>query len=382
MLMKSLKKKVVLLGFKGDCAGRHYNKILIEMAREKKIDLIFADLGEPKNVLESLTLEETKKLIKEGIIQYLDLQNPADIKKYKNLSNIDVVFIITPDITHCGIVKDLVGKAKRIFIEKPLDSILRNVRLLEDYKDINKIVFLYDHYLGKFFDFQLKTDEWIKQKIIGKISKIEFRLLEPEIIPHHRIAALDTGMIHDLASHGLAILAALPSKWAYPESIILKKIKVLKVKVAKYFKCKIKGTSFAKIDLKIPVGKNAIFCELRVGKGVGKRVDKSLKITGSEGKIFVDIQNYSFVISDLRKRKIQEGKLSQYFAEFFIHSAIDFKKPPSKIPGAMPFESGKEILYILDEMVWKGEPKGRFPKHPVGSSFSEIENIIEKKIKK
>ena len=83
--MKSLKKKVVLLGFKGDCSGRFYNKILTQMALEEKIELTCVDFGKPKNVLEIPSQEEMEKLIKKKKIQYLNLENSNDIKKYRNL---------------------------------------------------------------------------------------------------------------------------------------------------------------------------------------------------------------------------------------------------------------------------------------------------------
>jgi len=104
-----------------------------------------------------------------------------------------------------------------------------------------------------------------------------------------------------------------------------------------------------------------------------------LKITGSKGEIFADIQNFYFAISDSKRKTIKKGNLSKYFAESFLSSSLDFKKPLFKIPGAMPFEAGKEILFILDEAEWKKEPAGEYPKYAVGSSFSEIEKGIERK---
>ena len=233
--------------------------------------------------------------------------------------------------------------------------------------------------MGKFYAFQLKTDEWIKRNIIGEIKKIEFQLLEPEIIPPYRIAALDNGMIFDLFSHGVTVITSVPSKSVYPEAMVLKKLRILKVKVAKYLGCKTKGASYVKVDFEIPIEKNIIFCEVRVGKGVGKGPQKFLKITGSKGEIFADIQNFYFIISDQRGKTIKKGSLSRYFAESFLSAAIDFKKPLFKIPGAMPFEAGKEILFILDEAEWKKEPAGKYPRYAVGSSFSKIEKIMERK---
>lgn len=375
-------KKVVLLGFKGDGSGRHYNRVLLEMASQGKIDLICVDYGKPENVLGKPSFEEMQKLIESGKVYYLDLANPGDFEKYKNLSGIDVVFIVTPDITHCQVAKDFLGKTKRIFIEKPLDAILRNVRILEDFPKVNKVVFGYDHYLAKTYPFQVKTDEWLRERIIGDLKEIEFRLLEPDIISPHRIKALDRGMIYDFFPHGLSVAAATPSPFAYPAPAILKEVRLLKVLVAKYFGCKTNGTSFVKIDFGIPYRQRDIFCRAWIGKGVGKKFEKTLKIIGSNGEIFVDIRDFKFSVSDSAGKIIKEDKLLYDYEKAFLSAAIDSKKSLSQIPGALSFEAAKEILYILDEAKWRSEPRGKSPIYKVDSSIFEIENIIKTKLNK
>lgn len=373
-------KKVVLLGFKGDGAGKHYNRVLLELAEKRKIDLICVDCGMPENVLGKPALQEMEKLIKTRKVRYLDLNNPADLESYKNLSEISVVFIVTPDITHCQVAKDFLGTTKRIFIEKPLDAILRNVRILEDFPKVGKVVFGYDHYLAKSYPFQVKTDEWLKEGIIGDLREIEFRLLEPDVVPPHRIKALDRGMIYDFFPHGLSVAVATPSPFAYPDQVILKKVRLLKVLVARYFGCKTNGISFVKIDFEIPDRGRNIFCQARIGKGVGKEFEKTLRIRGSKGEIFVDIKNYHYAILDEKGKKIKEDKLLYDYEKAFLTAAIDFKKTLSQIPGALPFGAAKETLYILDEARWRSEPRGKSPIYKVGSSVSEIEKIIKTKL--
>ena len=372
-------KKVVLLGFKGDGCGRHYNRVLLDLAQKRKIELICLDYGLPENVLGQPSLQEMERLIKERKVCYLDLENHSNIESYKNLSEIDVVFIVTPDITHCQVAKDFLGKAKRIFIEKPLDAILRNVRILEDFPKVEKVVFGYDHYLAKFYPFEVKTDEWLKEEIIGQLKKIEFRLLEPGEIPGHRIKALDRGMIYDFFPHGLAVMVATPSQFAYPDLAILKRVRLLRVLVAKYFGCKISGVSFVKIDFEIPY-KGNIFCRAVIGKGVGKHFEKSLRIVGSKGEIFVDIQNFHYTILDEKGRKVKEDKLLYDYDKEFLLAALDFKKKLFQIPGGLAFGAAKETLYILDEARWRSEPRGKPPIYKVGVSVSEIEKIIQEKL--
>lgn len=372
-------KKVVLLGFKGDGCGKNYNRVLLELAEKRKIDLICVDYGLPENVLGQPSLQEMEKLIKERKVCYLDLENPSDVESYKNVSEIDVIFIVTPDITHCQVAKDFLGKAKRIFIEKPLDAILRNVRILEDFPGVEKVVFGYDHYLAKFYPFEVKTNEWLKEGIIGKLKKIEFRLLEPGKIPSHRLFALDRGMIYDFFPHGLAVIVATPSQFAYPDLAILKRLRLLRVLVAKYFGCKISGVSFVKIDFEIPY-KGNIFCQAIIGKGVGKKIEKTSRIIGSKGEIFVDIPNFHYTILDEKGKKVKEDKLLYDYSKEFLLATLDFKKKLSQIPGALPFGAAKEILYILDEARWKSEPRGKPPVYKVDSSVSEIEKIIQKKL--
>jgi len=374
-------KKVVLLGFKGDACGRIYNKILIDLAKKGKINLTCVDMGLPENVLGVPSLKEMEELIKFRKLSYLDLSDPSEKEIYQSLSDIDVVFVVTPDITHSQVTKDFLGKAKRIFIEKPLDAILRNVRVLEDFPKAKETIFGYDHYLAKFYPFQVKTDQWLKEKIIGELRKIEFRLLEPGRIPPHRIKALDRGMIYDFFPHGLATIIAIPSPFAYPDPKLLKKVSLQEVLVARYIGCKISGVTFVKINFEIP-WKNKIFCEAIIGKGIGKEFEKTLRIIGTEGEIFVNIPNFYYSILDKNGKKVKEDKLLHDFAKEFIFSALDFKKGISQIPGALPFESAKEILYILDEARWKSKPVGKPPIYRVGATVSEVEKIIEERLSK
>ncbi len=374
-------KKVVLLGFKGDACGKIYNPVLIDLAKKGKIDLICVDFGLPENVLNSPSLKEMETLLKSRKVSYLNLSDPADKIAYQNLSDIDVVFIVTPDITHCKIANDFLGKAKRIFIEKPLDAILRNVRIIEDFPNVEKIVFGYDHYLAKFYPFEVKTDIWLKENLIGKLEKIEFSLLEPGKIPNHRLKALDKGMIYDFFPHALAVIVAVPSPFAYPDVKFLKKVKLHRVLTAKYLGCKINGVTFGKIDFEISL-KESIFCQAIIGKGVGKFPEKTLRIIGTEGEIFVDIQKFYYFILNKEKKKVKEGKLLSDYPKEFILSALDFKKKLSQIPGALPFESAKEILYILDEARWIKQPLGKPPIYKINSSVSEIEKKIEERISK
>jgi len=372
-------EKIVLLGFKGDCCGRNYNRILIELALKRKIELICVDYGKPKNILGSPSLREMERLIKEKKVQYLDLGNPNDVKKYDNLSNIDVVFVVTYDINHCKCARDFLGKARRIFIEKPLDATLRNVRLIENFPRVEKIIFGYDHYLSKFYPFQIQINKWSDQGIVGKVQEIEFRLLESSIVPPYRIKSLDRGMIYDLFSHGVAV-ATTPSRWVYPDPKILKNLRILKVEAAQYAECEIKGCTFAKIDFEIPIGEKYVLCRAKVGKGIGKKPEKTLRITGSKGKILVDIEKYNFTILNLKGKIIKRGNLDLNYAEAFLSAATDFGKPLSQIPGAMTLEVAKEMIFILDDAEWRKEPKGKFPRYAVGSNVSEIEAIIKKKI--
>lgn len=375
-------RRIVLLGFKGDGCGKHYNRVLLELAEKGKIDLICADYGIPENVLGKPSLAEMEKLLKARKVRYLDLQKPSDQESYKNLSNIDVVFIVTPDITHCHVAEGFLGKTKRIFIEKPLDAILRNVRILEDFPKVGKIVFGYDHYLAKSYPFQLKTDEWLQKGLIGELREIEFRLLEPKIISPHRAKALDRGMIYDFFPHGLSVAVATPSRFAYPDPLILKNVRLVKVQVAKYFGSKMSGTSFVKVDFEIPHQGRNIFCQSWIGKGVGQEHEKTLRIIGTKGEIFVDIKNCRYVVLDEKGKKTKEDKLLYDYEKAFLTSAVDFKKTLAQIPGALPFESAKETLYILDEARWRSEPAGKSPIYKVGSSVSEIEKIIKEKLSK
>ena len=155
--MKSLKKKVVLVGFKGDCAGRHYNKTLIKMALRGKIDLICVDFGIPKNILESPAMEEMKKLVKERVVQYIDLNNPRDIKKYRRLSKIDAAFIATPDVTHCLVARDFLKKNEEDFYRKTIRRYFEKYKTARNLSESRKGSFSLRSLFGEILRFSAKN---------------------------------------------------------------------------------------------------------------------------------------------------------------------------------------------------------------------------------
>jgi len=362
-------KKVVLLGFKGDCCGRHYNKTLIEMVLREEIELICVDYGEPENVRGVPSLKEMISLINQKKAEYLDLQRSEDKKKYQELKDIDFVFVVTWDKTHCQIAQDFLGRTKAILIDKPLDAFLRNVdRFLGDVPQ--NVVFGFDHYLAKFYPFLTKINEHIER--IGAPEAIEFRLLEPIAIPTHRIVALDRGMIYDLFSHGLAVIGGVMSRQTNPDPNLLRKFEIEKVRAAKYLGVPIRGDTYAYVKIKQPFEIQA-----RVGKAVGWEPDKILKVQCSKGEVFADIQNFKFSIFDLAGNKVEEGNLFPDYAEKFLKTLID-KGVSLQTPGVMSFEAAKEILFILDETEHR-VPPGELPGYPPGSTIEEIEDLIDKK---
>lgn len=359
-------KRVVLLGFKGDCCGRHYNQTLIEMALREEIELICVDYGEPVNVRGVPSEEEAVSLINQRKISYLDLNKRKDKRKYESLDNIDFAFIVAWDKTHCRIARDFLGKAESIFIDKPLDAFLRNAqRFLGEVGQ--GIVFGFDHYLAKFYPFLTKINQYLEE--IGDLEEIEFRLLEPTAIPTHRVEALDRGMIYDLFSHGLAVVCSVMSKQTNPNLDCLRELEIAEVRAAKYLGVSIRGDTYAFIKINQPLEIRA-----RVGKAVGWEPDKILKIRGQKGEILVDIEHFRFFASDLAGNKIEEGGLFRDYAEKFLKTLIN-KGSSLEVPGVMSLEAAREILFVLDEAEHR-IPLGGLPIYLPGHTVEEIENLI------
>ena len=140
---------------------------------------------------------------------YLDKANPGHYARYLNLRP-DVVFVVTPDFTHCAIAQQWIGKTPLIFVEKPFDSHIGNVdefiRALGNQHERRTLVFGLDHF--QFYAARIHTlRPQIEEHLGGAIASASFYLTEERPIEPQRVRTLQHGLTLDLLPHFIALLS-------------------------------------------------------------------------------------------------------------------------------------------------------------------------------
>jgi hypothetical protein len=184
----------------------------------------------------------------------------------------DVVFVVTPDATHCDVAEEWLGRAKMMFIEKPFDASFKRAldftQLLKQYPET--LVYNIDHYFIKAFPF-FRNKPYL-MGLIGNIVSARFFLLESQNIDPNRASSLVKGMIFDLGSHGFSIYESIGE---------LSTINLLDIFAASYEDSPIPTETFAYIPFYIQSGyRDKTRSEIIVGKS-HKKNQKYIELCGS-----------------------------------------------------------------------------------------------------
>ena len=138
---------------------------------------------------------------------YYDKVDPHEFRLYQGLRP-DVVFIVTPDFTHCAIAREWLGKTPLIFVEKPFDSQLDNVNalLLELGRQRPDTAILgLDHY--QFYALPIhKLMGEIETHLGRALARVVFYMTEERPIELGRERSLQYGLTLDMLPHMLALL--------------------------------------------------------------------------------------------------------------------------------------------------------------------------------
>lgn len=365
--LKGIKKerKIVLEGCNGEWAQKWYFPCLLRKAANGAIELWAVDI-DPEirlNSPGSTTLWHVAQ--SKGKACYLD--KTRDKKTYQRLSNIDNVFVVTPDKYHCEIGKfwleRLIQKG-RIFIEKPLDTSVKRAEELRNRANERNIVYCFDHYLARAYPFLKKKTSYLRQ--IGKITRIDFHILEDSRIPLEKKGTSDKGMIFVLCCHVLAVVCAMVDHDSTSLTTKLPKVELEQVKAAHYSGCPISGETFASIKFMV---NNNIEVVSTIGKCVGTYEDKFMKLYGSNGSIKLDFVEDTFSVFNSQGSQQKQGKLNPKHIETFVEEVLMSNKNPLSIPGVLSFDTAFEILTILD----KAKKKiGKMPEYQCQETVSEI----------
>jgi predicted dehydrogenase len=347
------KRKVVLEGCNGKWAQKHYLPVLTEKAAKGKIELWAVDI--------KANVEKGNKKVAEAWQTAQDLNKAYYINKekdrriYDELSDVDCVFVVTPDRHHCQIAEfwlDRLSANGKIFIEKPLDAKKEAGENLREKLGTEKRerVFAFDHYTARALPSMKPTPQ------PEEINKIELNILEANEIAPEEKDALDNGVIFDLFCHALALVHKVLNQ--DPTYTKLPAVKLEEVKAARYVNCPISGETFAWIESRV----NDILIVSVVGKCVDSQDNKQMILFGPNGKSELNFIHYA------PKRQHKLPLSSSEAVKGFLNKVMADKQPLS-IPGVLSFDTAFDILTILDEAKKK---IGKMPEYQCHETIAKI----------
>ena len=363
-------RRAILEGCNSEWAQECYLPVLIKKAVGEEIKLWAVDI-ENEIKLNNPEVERAWHVAQSNnMAGYLN--KSKDIQGYGELSSADYVFVVAPDQFHSEIARhwlDGLAPKGKIFIEKPLDASMESAfRLKEKIEEKGEeTVFAFDHFLANAFPFLQNKALYLGE--IGKISKIEFHILEPREISQRREKTLDQGMIFDLFCHVLALVYAVVNQDLTYSATKLQTVKLEDVKAAQYVRCPISGETFAWIKAIISSGIEVISL---VGKGVGTSEDKFMKLHGANGKIELNFVKNEFAVFDSQERQQKRGGLNLTHVESFLKGVLQGKEHLLLVPGVLSFDTALRILEVLDEA------KKRIDEMPEYQCNESISQILER----
>lgn len=270
-------KKVVLEGYLGDWSKKSYFAYLVEKAKKdggkREIELYAVDIRDIKKE-DNVNIRNSK----EYSLHFINKQASSE---YDNIKNVDFVFIVAPHVVHCKIAQHWLEKGRlnrdgEIFIEKPLDSSVDNIKDLKEYSiktgaGLDRII-LIDHYILKASSFIENLKK--KKKEYGEIKKMRVHILESSPMVESRKETLKEGLILDIFPHVLAVCTAIIRVYREGFTLDDNHVEIVEVQTGRYRGAPIETETFAKLLVKI----NDIVVESYIGKGVGSESKKMIEI--------------------------------------------------------------------------------------------------------
>jgi len=284
--------------------------------------------------------------------KYLDKSNESAFGFYKVLRP-DVVFVVTPDVTHSTIAQWWLGKTPVVFIEKPFDSHIDNVHDLLRARGrgpslrslrwpFDTKIFGLDHYQYYALPLVEAYDE-IEKHLDGALAEAIFYMTEDRAIEAGRDRSLQHGLTLDLLPHLLALLTYFGDIQTIDEIQVIEagryqpldavdEITHAKEDISESFHSETSSRLQFTFQDYSESG-HRVRCTAVVGKGFSREV-KYLELIGRNGKS---------VRIDLNKSVPNADPLYPVGSLFFIEDAAG--QGPSVTPVNDPYNPARE-LYI------------------------------------
>ena len=230
-------------------------------------------------------------------VRFVNVKDEKDRRWYDHI-RADVVFALVPDEVHIRVAKQWLKRATLVLVEKPYNRRLEEaVEFEHDMRFMmNHIggdvpatwVCSFDHYLSKIHEYVFNRDKHQLFNRIGRLTKVEFAILEAGPLELWRAGSLQAGMIYDLFSHVLAMLSIELDLSTFGHGLV-RNIRVAKHKPSLQER-EFPGDTFASFDFRLRDRQGVLVDVLGVvGKGVGSKDEKYLTLVGESGKITCDL---------------------------------------------------------------------------------------------
>lgn len=271
------------------------------------------------------------------------LRNQRNVCRDVLPRSVDAVFVVTPDRTHCDVATEWLGRARRIFVEKPFD--VSTARVQQFCNAMARFpsteTFAVDHYFVRCNQAAVAAEYFLRSLLplnrtggLGDdFTSFEFRMTEPPEPNNASIGAralsMQSGMVMDMGSHALPVL--LPfidlSKPIIAKPIwagVSRGLRDVMYGGAETFsiadvECQTRSTA-SKPSSSLIRGRFA------VGKDIGDRPEKYLEVSGPRGTIRFDLVNY--MVHEIRQgRETYLAPLQQDWARLFVHEVLDDRVP-------------------------------------------------------
>lgn len=361
---------IVVVEGVGDWVEKAYRNLFAEINAEireshLRLQVFYADDSRWKSARPEWVNPNNQNYLRDWE-KYLDKADPEDYVIYEGLrSYADMVFIVTPDSTHCEIARSWLADTSLIFVEKPFDSHPSNVEqlLLELGKHPNKVILGLDHYLFYAMPvYEMIGD--IETHLGGTLASITFYMTESGPVEAKRLRSLQHGLTLDLLPHLLALLIYFGHVRTVDD------IRVVEAGQHMPLPGSFKNETYSQVGFTFQDYSGNGFnipCLAVVGKGLMKDV-KYMEVAGSNG---------NSIRIDLTPRPESEADSSYPWDSLFFMQHDGASLPPNTSikPVADPHNPARTLSILRDD-----EDPNRFCKQLARSRYRKlIKELMEGK---
>jgi len=304
---------------------------------------------------------------------------------------VDVVFVVTPDRTHCDVAEYWLGKARWVFVEKPFDVEARRIKRFckklraQPYTQ----VFAVDHYFVRCNQAAADEQYFLKRLLTtaqDDIISFEFCMTEPPgrddrgnynpSAIRERALSVQAGMVFDMGAHALPILLPfvdlnrpiqITGVWAGVSDPLRN---ILFSGAESFSIARVQGyTRDAAGKSSSPIEGTFI-----IGKDIGDGARKHLLLEGPKGKVRFDLVHYHVYHEHHNGHVEPLVPLQQNWMQFFVKEVLE-GRIPAAVKAFQP-ESALQVIKFLE--AWRNLcQNGRtsqLPGYRPGADVSELKN--------